>query len=1028
MLDSTFCDKIVMYIMLYISLNIERIVHLMKVKEGFVMKKWRHTFFQEQYKKFISCVVALMVFIATSGILNIASSAERHTLDEFGYLETIYDNSNGLDSSAANDVVQTRDGFIWIGTYNGLTRYDGTSFYQYPVSSGIYSVACLYVSEAGELYIGTNDSGLALFKDDKFTFWQRNDGLSSNTIRDITENDEGFMFIATTEGLSFKDKENYITRESDVRLARQYIKEIHAAPGNKVCGLTKNGALFIYKGRELESYFKADYFSFGNVVAIEADPYKIDEYWVGTTGAMIAKIKVTGQEAQVLKLMSTDSLHTINDMLLRPNGILFVATDNGVGYFDIKDTFHIIDKMQFNNSVDNIMVDYEDNMWFSSSRMGVAKLTYNSFRDVFAVAGIGPRVVNSVLKHQGITYVATDSGLLTLKGNKRVSTPISELLGRIRTRHIILDSKQNLWFATYSKLGLVKYSPDGTLKSFSSKDGLPHERTRVIMEASAGDIYVGTRDGLALLRNDKVEKTFTTRNGLANPQVLCLLEHEGNIYVGTDGGGINMIKDDHIVYTLDQQDGLRAGVILRMAADPEMGGIWISTGNSIAHFKDNELKTIRNFPSTNNFDFIFLQTGEMLVTCNQGVYVTRSSKLLKDGSFDYVLSKREGLCGALTANSFNYIENNEKLYLCLQNGLCELNLESLDQSTSPKKFCIPSVNIDGVDYPLDENKPLKIASDATRITYKAYVLTNTLNNVILSTYLEGFDKDIEKVSRFNNKERTYTNLAGGTYKLHVGIYDQRTGKLSQEKVYTLIKEKKLSEYPAFVLIPLGICIGLLFGGYRLYMRRRMQKMQEKQKETEKFLDQVISSFAKAIDLKDHYTCGHSSRVAQYSRQLAEALGWSKERVDNLYRVAMLHDVGKVVIPDEILNKRGPLTDAEYSKMKEHTDIGSAILEEISQFPMIAVGAKSHHERYDGRGYGHHLAGKDIPLEARIIAVADTFDAMNSTRVYRPHLTRERIISELEHAKNTQLDGEIVNVLLQLIAEGKIEINTSDENI
>ena len=169
-------------------------------------------------------------------------------------------------------------------------------------------------------------------------------------------------------------------------------------------------------------------------------------------------------------------------------------------------------------------------------------------------------------------------------------------------------------------------------------------------------------------------------------------------------------------------------------------------------------------------------------------------------------------------------------------------------------------------------------------------------------------------------------------------------------------------------------------------------------------------------------------MAQYSRQLAEALGWSKERVDNLYRVAMLHDVGKVVIPDEILNKRGPLTDAEYSKMKEHTDIGSAILEEISQFPMIAVGAKSHHERYDGRGYGHHLAGKDIPLEARIIAVADTFDAMNSTRVYRPHLTRERIISELEHAKNTQLDGEIVNVLLQLIAEGKIEINTSDENI
>ena len=230
-----------------------------------------------------------------------------------------------------------------------------------------------------------------------------------------------------------------------------------------------------------------------------------------------------------------------------------------------------------------------------------------------------------------------------------------------------------------------------------------------------------------------------------------------------------------------------------------------------------------------------------------------------------------------------------------------------------------------------------------------------------------------------------------------------------------------------MLLPVALFSALLFGGYRLYMRRRMQKMQEKQRETEEFLDQVIGSFAKAIDLKDHYTRGHSARVAQYSRQLAEAMGWSKEKVDNLYRVALLHDVGKVVIPDEILNKRGPLSDAEYAKMKEHTDIGSAILEEISQFPMIAVGAKSHHERFDGRGYGHHLSGKAIPLEARIIAVADTFDAMNSTRVYRPHLTREKILSELEHAKNTQLDGEIVELLLQLIRDGKVKINTCDEN-
>lgn len=995
------------------------------------MKQMLEYFLQARSKVSVLLMVAMLgpMLFLQQGSTGVAAAAQRHTLDEFGYLETVYDNGNGMDTSAANDVVQTQDGFIWIGTYNGLTRYDGDSFYQFPVSSGIYSVVDLYVSQKGELYIGTNDSGLVLFKEGKFTFWGREQGLVSNAVRAITENEQGLMFIGTTEGLSFKDESQTITSEADKRLQRKYIKEIHRGPQNKVCGLSKNGDFFVYNGRTLESYLTADAFTFGNVVAVEPDLQRADEYWVGTTGDQVARIRVEGDKFTLLKLLRAEGRHSINDMVMRTNGNLWVATDNGVGYFDMQDEFHIIDKMRFNNSVDNIMMDYEDNMWFSSSRMGVAKLTENSFKNLFAIAEIEPEVVNSVVIYKGITYVGTDKGLITLKGEKRVSTPLSQLLKTTRTRHVMRDSKDNLWIATYSKLGLIKYNPaTGTLKSFTRRDGLPHERSRVVMEASDGSIYVGTRDGLAILRQDKVVKTFTNKDGLANPQVLCLLENNGSIYVGTDGGGINVLQADKIVKTIDENDGLRAGVILRMANEPDSNGIWISTGNSIAYYEDNKIQTIKDFPSTNNFDFLFIPSGEMLVTCSQGVYVTRPYKLLSDGAPEYILGQREGLSGALTANSFNFIENHEYLYLCLQNGLSKMDLDSLDRTNGPKKFCVPSINIDGVDYPLEENTPFTISSDATRITYKAYVLTNTLNNVIMTSYLEGFDSELERVSRFANKERTYTNLAGGTYKLHVGIYDQRTGKLSQEKVYTLIKEKKLSEYPAFVLLPLTIVIGLLFGGYRLYMRRRLQKIQEKQRETEEFLDQVIGSFAKAIDLKDHYTRGHSARVAQYSRQLAEAMGWSRERVDNLYRVALLHDVGKVVIPDEILNKRGPLSDDEYTKMKEHTDIGSAILEEISQFPMIAVGAKSHHERFDGKGYGHHLSGKDIPLEARIIAVADTFDAMNSTRVYRPHLTRERILSELEHAKNTQLDGEIVDLLLKLISEGKVEINTCDDEI
>ena len=983
-------------------------------------------FYPKKYLSKLPAVLLATALLIATPPQYLSATSVPYSLDQSGYLETVYDTSNGLGASAANDVVQTPDGFIWVGTYNGLSKYDGTTFHHFPVSKGIYSVADLYVARNGNLFIGTNDSGLALLENDSFKFWNKSNGLSANAVRSITENYDGDLFIGTTDGLNILSN-GLLTVVGDERMQHQYIRVLHTAPANKICGITKDGNIFVYNGKTLESFFAAHSFSFGDPSAVEPDPLLPDEYWIGTAENQLVKVKISGDKLTVLRTLIADGIHAINDILLPPEDNIVIAADNGVGFFDRQGAFHKFADMKFNNSVDNITVDYEKNIWFSSSRMGVAKLTYNSFKNVFASAGIRQeRVVNSICKADDITYIATDNGLLALRDNKPISTPLSELLKNIRTRQVMRDSKGNLWVSTYSEYGLVKYGADGSIKTFTRKDGLPHERCRTTLEGKDGTIYVGTRDGLAIIRDDKVVKALTKKDGLANPQVLCLLENDGIIYLGTDGGGINLLKNDEIISTFNEQDGLKSGVILRLANDPQADCIWISTGNSIAYLKNDVLYNIDNFPSTNNFDFIFTPQGEMLITCNQGIYVTSSSKMRLNGGYEYVLSQRDGLGGALTANSFNYLDQNGNLYLCLQNGAAMFNLKNLEQASGQKKFCVPSINIDGKEYPLSEDESFTIPSDARRITYKAFVLSNTLNNIIISTYLEGFDKEPEKFSRFDNKERTYTNLAGGTYKLHVGIYDPRTGKLAQEKVYTLVKEKQLSEYPAFYLFPILLIIGIVLTCYRVYTRRRMQNMLAKQQETEKFLDQVIRSFAKAIDLKDHYTRGHSARVAKYSHQLALAMGWSRERAANLYRVALLHDVGKVVIPDNVLNKQGPLNDAEYAKMKEHTDIGASILQEISQFPMIAIGARSHHERYDGKGYGHHLKGEEIPLEARIIAVADTFDAMNSTRVYRPHMSEEKILSELHKARGTQLDAHIVDVLLELIAKGEIEIEKDEK--
>ena len=181
----------------------------------------------------------------------------------------------------------------------------------------------------------------------------------------------------------------------------------------------------------------------------------------------------------------------------------------------------------------------------------------------------------------------------------------------------------------------------------------------------------------------------------------------------------------------------------------------------------------------------------------------------------------------------------------------------------------------------------------------------------------------------------------------------------------------------------------------------------------------IETFTGFIDAKDPYTNGHSNRVAQYTRLIAEDLGYEGEELDRIYYVALLHDCGKIGVPDNILGKPGRLTDEEFEIIKSHTTRGSEILSHFKSLTNVSEGARYHHERYDGRGYPEGKKGEDIPLIARMICVADSYDAMNSNRVYRKKLTKEDIIKEIENNKGTQFDPKIADVFLKFIRNGKV---------
>ena len=200
-----------------------------------------------------------------------------------------------------------------------------------------------------------------------------------------------------------------------------------------------------------------------------------------------------------------------------------------------------------------------------------------------------------------------------------------------------------------------------------------------------------------------------------------------------------------------------------------------------------------------------------------------------------------------------------------------------------------------------------------------------------------------------------------------------------------------------------------------------KKVEEKTKQIEQISFETIATIASMIEAKDSYTKGHSIRVSEYSARLAKKLGWGEEKIQNLKYIALLHDIGKVGIPDSVLNKPGKLTEIEYGIIKSHTTIGGDILGEIETIPDVALGAKYHHERFDGKGYPEGLGGDEIPEVAKIICICDAYDAMSSKRVYRDKLPVEVIIKQFEEGKGTQFDAYYTDVFLELIKDGELSV-------
>ncbi|MBR1741354.1 MAG: HD-GYP domain-containing protein, partial [Lachnospiraceae bacterium] len=562
-------------------------------------------------------------------------------------------------------------------------------------------------------------------------------------------------------------------------------------------------------------------------------------------------------------------------------------------------------------------------------------------------------------------------------------------------------------------------------------------RVRVCEELSDHTIAVGGENGLSFLADGKVLRTIPYGKELGFAKILCFLEAgEGHLFAGTDGNGIIEIEKGEcwekaeLAARVKRGDGIDSGVILRLVPDITEGNAFIVTSNGISYLSGKEVRPLKNFPYYNNYDILLDQDGELFVYGSAGIYVVDREKLLAGGEMDYqLLNAKMGLMGALTANAWNVTDSGKDAYLSTDRGVFKVNLDAYRMDKRSYRLMVSRVELDDKFYPIERGTEFTVERDVKKISFVPEIVNYTLEDPMVAYYLEGLETKRKVVTQSELSDIVYTNLHSGEYVFHLAILSSRTGRVVEESTYRFRKEKSIYDNSWFIVYMVVVAV-IFIGWFSWFITRTwLQKTIELQQgrlqlamQQVQMGNETILAIAKTVDAKDERTSKHSQRVSEYSVMIAREYGFTEAEQENLRKAALLHDIGKIAIPDSILNKPARLTDEEYAVMKTHVTKGAEILKDFTLIDHVVEGSRYHHERYDGRGYPDGLSGEKIPLYGRIIAIADAFDAMTANRVYRKKQDFDYVLSELHNGRGTQFDPELLDIFLKLLDEKKIDIN------
>ena len=955
-----------------------------------------------------------------------------------------------LEVSGAEALCQTEDGAVWIGQYSGLTRYDSkeSTLYKAFIENGVeHSVINVreLVSKENTLYIATSDS-VFVYEDYKFS----SINVDAETVMDITLDEaHDLLYISTlANGAFIYDTQNKTSKQVP-GTAGKTVNDMALDVSRDNYYYHLDNGVYDKAGNEILLYPKiTDIYTSGDVLYIGELEGTIRRYHMGTR-SFLDDISVSDQ---------------MNKMLYSPTDkVLYVACENkGLCCVNLAGAEPVIawaGNLENVSQLVDLMIDYEGNQWVAShfiGRSGVSIIARNALYALFyddtvwqaleandQSSSSNARNVYAVERYGDILYVVAAQRIYRYDLSKGIILPDNALMQAIdaytEEYHTITKPKDieaydgKLFFAV-TGIGLVEYDPltedvqiyDAAYVSahIGKQIGDPNlsvANTMRSLRAFDGYLAIGYSHGLMKFDGTTFSVMATASNVLyinkSKDGKLLFNRSSGIFEVDDDfskateiptvqnisGNRLKFLVDgDYIYYTLNSR-------LFRLEKN---NGTYVSKEVFIPYVKGSLVELAKVEYTGLNGENAY----KYVIASQRQVYIADSLEGERLENYEFYDSTN-GLKDLVANSSGYYDRERQKYYFQSMDGVFVYDFSETRGTSVPVKMGLSSVELDGA---ASYGNTINVGKDVYRITINLSVFGFRPNKGHTIYYkMDGIDNHYNTISDNNDRSINYTNLSGGNYTFHAYAVDEY-GQASNHIEIQLIKELKIYEHVWFWILVGVLALSLIVGVAFLVVRTKTKQAIKKQLEYKNITVESIQAIARTIDAKDEYTNGHSTRVGYYSKLIAENLGMSQDEVDNIYYIALLHDIGKIAIPDKILNKPGRLTDEEFAVMKSHTTRGAKILKGISTIPHIVEGAKYHHERYDGTGYPEGLKGEEIPFVARIICCADCFDAMASKRVYKEPFSLETITNEFKRCSGTQFDPKIAEVVIEMIQSGKLK--------